>query len=275
MSNYLPINLNDLLHNRGVETERVEFKASWNLDTVGPQVIRTICAYANDLHNLNGGYIVIGVAEHEGRAILPPKGLSSGTLEAAQKWIRGHCNQIDPPCQPVFSPEVLDDRLILVIWMPASEFRPHRAPTGRKGQPPRHWVRIGSETVDAETRGNTLTTLLEQTARIPWDDRAGPSEARIEDLRESKAREHLRDVGSGLGDEVDPEEFYRRLRILRRQNGHDVPRNVALLFFSPDPTSWFRGAKIEVVQFADGEPGNAQEELFFFRTVGGPGPRVS
>ena len=263
MGTYLPINLNDLLHNRGVETERVEFKAVWNPDTVGAQVIKTICAYANDLHNLNGGYIVIGVAEREGRAVLPPEGLCSGVLDSAQKWIRSHCNQIDPPCQPIFSPEVFCDRLILVIWMPASEIRPHRAPTGKKGQPPRYWVRIGSETVDAETRGNLLTALLEQTAKVPWDDRSGPSAAKLEDLRESKVREYLRDVDSDLGVEIDPEELYRRLRIVRRRNGHDIPKNIALLFFSPDPNSWFPGAKMEVVQFAGGEAGSAQEEHFF------------
>ena len=263
MSSYLPINIADLLHNRGVETERVEFKAAWNPDTVGSQVIKTICAYANDLHNLNGGYVVVGVAEEDGRAVLPPAGLTPGTLEEAQKWIRGHCNQIDPPCQPVFSPETIDNQLILVIWMPASEVRPHRAPTGRKGQPPRYWVRIGSETVDAESKGKLLTSLIEQTARVPWDDRAGPLDATVEDLRETKVREYLRDVGSGLGEERSPKEIYRRLRILRRQNGHDVPKNIALLFFAPDPTSWFRGAKIEIAHFAVGETGDVQEEHVF------------
>ncbi len=263
MGSYLPINLGDLLHNRGVESERVEFKAAWNPDTVGAQVIRTICAYANDLHNLNGGYIVIGVAENEGRAVLPPKGLSSGVLEDAQKGIRGHCRQIDPPCQPVFSPETVDGRLILVIWMPASDARPHRAPTGRRGQPPRFWVRIGSETVDAETRGHLITNLLEQTARVPWDERAGPPEATIQDLKESKVREYLHDVGSGLLEENDPGEVYRRLRILHRRNGHDIPKNIALLFFTDDPGSWFRGAKIEVAHFAAGATGDVQEEHVF------------
>ena len=263
MNTYLPINLDDLLHNRGVETERVEFKAAWNPKTVGPQVIRTICAYANDLHNINGGYIVIGVAENEGRAVLPPKGISPETSDNAQRWIRGHCKQIDPPCQPVFSPETFDDRLILVIWMPASETRPHRAPTGRKGDLPRFWVRIGSETVDAEAKGNIVANLMEQTARVPWDDRAGPSDATIEDLRESKIREYLRDVGSGLEEEKDPKEVCRRLRIVSRRNGHDIPKNVALLFFAPDPVSWFRGAKIEVVHFAAGEAGDVQEEHVF------------
>lgn len=61
MSIILPINLEDLLFCRGVESQRVEFKASWNTEQTGPQVLKTICAFANDLHNLNGGYILIGL----------------------------------------------------------------------------------------------------------------------------------------------------------------------------------------------------------------------
>jgi len=50
---------------------RVEFKAAWHPETTGPQVLKTICAFADDYHNLNGGYVVIGIAERDGRASLP------------------------------------------------------------------------------------------------------------------------------------------------------------------------------------------------------------
>ena len=96
MSAILPINLESLLACRGVESERVEFKASWDARTTGPQVLRTICAFANDYHNLNGGYVVIGVGERDGRAALPPAGLTPVEIESAQKWLRGQCNRLDP-----------------------------------------------------------------------------------------------------------------------------------------------------------------------------------
>ena len=118
MSAILPINLDALLHCRGVESERVEFKASWDPDTTGVQVLRTVCAFANDYHNLNGGYIVIGVGERGGRAVLPPVGLSAEDVEAAQRWIRGQCNRLDPTYPPILSPETVDDRLLLVVWAP-------------------------------------------------------------------------------------------------------------------------------------------------------------
>ncbi len=261
MSRILPINLDALLRCRGVESERVEFKASWDPDTTGVQVLRTICAFANDYHNLNGGYIVIGVGELDGRAVLPPAGLSAEQVEAAQQWIRGHCNRLDPHYPPILSPERVDDRLLLVVWAPASEMRPHRAP-GDGGGPGRYWVRVGSSTVDAEQRGDMLRRLVQQTARVPWDDRRA-SDARVEDLREAKVREYLRDVDSGLLDEPDARDVYRRMRITARVNDHEVPRNAGLLFFSSEPVEWFRGARIEVVQFAADRAGDVQEERVF------------
>ncbi len=263
MSTILPVNLDNLLHCRGVESERVEFKASWDPRTTGPQALRTICAFANDYHNLNGGYVVIGVREQDGRAALPPSGLTAREVEEAQRWIRGQCNRLDPPYPPILSPETIEDRLMLVVWAPASEMRPHRAPdTG--GGAGRYWVRLGSETVDAERRGDVLRGLIQQTARVPWDDRRA-HDARVEDLREAKVREYLHDVRSGLLDEADERNVYRRMRLTAKVNDHEVPRNAGLLFFSRDPVEWFRGAKIEVVQFAADRAGDVQEE----RTFGG------
>ena len=257
----LPVNVDHLLHHRGVESERVEFKASWDEHAIGPQVLRTICAFANDYHNLNGGYVVIGVGERDGRAALPPAGLSARQAEAAQRWIRGHCNRLDPTYQPVLSPEHVGGRLVLVVWAPASDMRPHRAPAAAGGQA-RYWVRLGSETVDAERRGDLLRGLVAQAARVPWDDRAARA-ARMEDLREAKVREFLREVRSGLLDEPDAREIYRRMRLAMRINKHEVPRHIGLLFFANDPSCWFRGAKVEVVQFAADRGGDVQEERIF------------
>ncbi len=80
MTAKLPINLYDLLRQRTIEGERVEYKAGWN-----PQsVLRTICAFANDFHNLGGGYVVLGVEERNGQPLLPPKGIDAGRGEAVQ-----------------------------------------------------------------------------------------------------------------------------------------------------------------------------------------------
>lgn len=246
----LPIALEDLVHRRVVESSRVEFKASWDERTTGPQVLRTICAFANDLHNLNGGYIVLGVTESGGVVERPVRGLAPGEIEGAQRWIRGRCQQyLEPAYIPLIVPETLDDRHVLVIWAPGSDHRPHSAPKRlERGSPRPFWVRQGSDTVEA--KDTTLSQLLEQTARIPFDDRRNP-QARIEALSESQIREFLYAVGSKLVDEPDLRTIQRAMRLVTRINGHEVPRNVALLFFTNDPQEWFRGAFIEVVEFAD------------------------
>ncbi|MDD5035832.1 MAG: ATP-binding protein [Methylococcaceae bacterium] len=251
MASILPINLNDLLYLRGVESARVEFKASWDEKTTGAQIIRTICAFANDFHNLNGGYIVVGVAEQNGHAVLPPKGLEPVEIEQAQVWLRGRCNTIDPVYAPVFSPETLQGRHILAIWVPGSQMRPHQAPeSSERGAARRYFIRLGNETVDAAKQAELLTQLMQLTARVPFDDRRA-LHASLLDLRETKVREFLHDIGSDLVEEEDNRLLYRHLRIAEPVNGHDLPRNVGLLFFAQDPEVWFPGARIEIVEFAD------------------------
>ena len=77
----LPININDILTGRTVEWERLEFKSGWNPEAV----LKTLCAFANDFHNLGGGYLIVGVEESNGRPVLPPKGLSIKELDGLQK----------------------------------------------------------------------------------------------------------------------------------------------------------------------------------------------
>lgn len=263
MPSILPINLEDLLYLRGVESPRVEFKTSWDEKTSGAQAIRTICAYANDFQNLNGGYIVFGVAEQDGAALLPPQGLSAAELDKAQKWLRGRCNTIDPVYQPVLSPEVVEGRSILVVWAPGSQIRPHQAPEStEKGALRKYYIRLGAETVDADSYPDLKTQLMQLTARVPFDDRRA-LQAGVLDIRETKVREFLHDVGSGLVDERDTRTLYRSLRIADPVNGHDAPRNIGLLFFSQNPEQWFPGARIEVVRFSADSAGDIIEEKVF------------
>jgi ATP-dependent DNA helicase RecG len=57
----LPIDISALLAGSLVESERVELKEGWNPEAV----LHTLCAFANDFHNLGGGYVIIGVAEKD------------------------------------------------------------------------------------------------------------------------------------------------------------------------------------------------------------------
>lgn len=259
MLSSLPINIDNLLHFQGVESARVEFKQSWDEKTTGVQVLKTICAFANDFYNVNGGYIIIGVGENEGRAILPPLGLAPKTLERAQKWLRGNSQKLEPKVQFRLSPETVDGKPILVLWVPGSDARPHQAPTGKEKQWA-YYLREGSQTIVA--KGQQLTDLLNLCAKIPFDDRRA-SQFTLNDLRSTLVREFLAEVGSGLLDEKNDYQIYRHLWLTAKTNNHEVPKNVALLFFSDDPEIAFRGARIEVVYFPEDNSGNHLQEWYF------------
>ncbi len=258
MKSYLQIGVGELLSG-AVETARLEFKASWNAETTGHQIIKTLCAFANDLQNLNGGYIVLGVAEQGGFAVRPAKGLGDQEIDSAQKWIRGHCNQIVPVYMPVMDVVEIDGKRVLILWAPASETRPHQAPDGPKSER-KYWIRIGSESVAAA--GDLLTSLMQQTARVPFDDRRAVGVTTAE-LNLALVREFLHDVHSELAEEQDAERVYRAMQIVSPVNGHSIPRNVGLLFFSIEPRRFFRGARIEVVEFLEETSGNTHSERVF------------
>lgn len=131
----LPIAITDILHGHAVEWERLEFKESWN----PLKVLHTLCAFANDFHNLGGGYIVIGVAEKNGRPVLPPVGITQEEADRIQKELQnlGH-SAIFPTYHPIAVPYVVDDKL---VWCsgPLAGARAHtaRRPRSRRTAPRR------------------------------------------------------------------------------------------------------------------------------------------
>jgi ATP-dependent DNA helicase RecG len=212
---------------------------------------------------LNGGYIIIGVEEQDGLPILPPSGLDNQNLDEIQKQIRGNCKRIDPEYQPVISPEIYQEKQILVIWVPASELRPHQAPKNLRSGERAFYVRQGSESVEA--KGDILTKLMQMTAKVPFDARRNLT-ASIDVLSPALVRNFLSDIKSdlvALNIEMPDIELYRKLRIAVKVNGYEVPKNVALLFFVHNPEDFFPGARIEVVQFGDDAGGDLIEENFF------------
>ena len=169
----LLINVNDLLSVQGFEKQRVEFKKAWHGKREGGtywQVIHTICAFANDYYNDNGGYIIIGVEEKENweecedttddrQIILPPFGVPARDLDRIQKEIMGACRaNIKPEYLPILSPEVVElegeRKHVLVIWAMASDNRPHTCRESEKGDN-RYYIRRATETKKASPEGLT------------------------------------------------------------------------------------------------------------------------
>lgn len=246
------------------ESSRVEFKATWDR-YIRDAVVKTVCAFANDLLNWNGGYIVLGIAEAEGQPVLPPQGLGKLSPAQIQKELFEACKAIRPDYQPQMFLESYEDRPLLVLFCPGGDNRPYQAPKPGGG-PHAYWVRQGSVTHEAQ--GDTLRQLLEQTNRIPFDDRrffgVGP-----EVLSPALVHQHLVAAGSHLAKtKIAEVDVYRRLNLLSPVNSHYEVRNVALLFFHPEPQHYFPSAYMD---FADLQNGRDSPEVLR-RRIEGPLP---
>jgi ATP-dependent DNA helicase RecG len=77
----IPLKIETLLKGRVVEHDRVEYKIGWNPN----DIIHSICAFANDYDNTNGGYIVIGVKEENGMPVFPLEGVPKEDLDSIQQ----------------------------------------------------------------------------------------------------------------------------------------------------------------------------------------------
>lgn len=125
MADRLPINLDDLLHQRRVEGERIEYKAGWNPDAI----IRTLCAFANDFENLGGGYVVIGQdCDANSQPQFPPVGLAEDQLDTIQQQLLAACQLIQPPYFPALSIERVAGRALIILQASGGMNRPYKAP---------------------------------------------------------------------------------------------------------------------------------------------------
>lgn len=115
----LPITVERLLDGHTVEGHRIEFKEGWN----PAPIYRSVCAFANDIANEGGGYIVIGVEEDNGLPIRPVKGIPLEQIEPLGKDMITFNNLIRPIYHPKTSVEEIDGKTVFVIWCPAGQDR--------------------------------------------------------------------------------------------------------------------------------------------------------
>jgi len=258
----LPINLEDLLRQRTVEGERIEYKAGWNPDVI----MRSVCAFANDFANLGGGYIVIGQdCDEDGVPIFPPAGLNANQLDPIQRELLQYCHLIRPNYFPILSVEQFEGRNLIVLWVPGGENRPYQVPkrVTAANKEYLYYIRRYANTVEA--REDDLRELLSLAARVPFDDRYNQG-AEVTDLSPRLLEGFLREVNSDLADEVDNvslEELGQQMNVVGGPTEALFPKNVGLLFFNEEPQRFFPATQIDVVWFPEGPGGDRFEEKTF------------
>ena len=255
----IPISFEALVEGGVVESERIEFKASWDSEAS----LKTVCAFANDFDDWGGGYLVIGVSEEGDERVLV--GLSASEADACLKAAVQDCKLIAPDYMPLFDVASYGGKLFVVVWACGGSVRPYSCPDHPHGKrSERHWyIRKGSCTV--KPSNEQVRELYCLSNNVPFDDRPNQS-ATLHDLDKDLILSYLREVRSGLcatAETMDFVELCRSMNIAQGPPENVLPKNVGLLFFTLHPELYFPYAWIDVVEFPDGLGGDRIVEHSF------------
>lgn len=250
----IPTSIKTLLSGDIVEWARIEFKETWD----AAASLKSICAFANDLDNWGGGYIVIGVEENNGRPVYPLKGVPIEKLDAYQKSIFAKCKLIRPSYVPIIGIETYHDKTFIVIWCPGGDNRPYSSPkTMEKNNKERiHYIRKASNSV--EPSDDEEKDLFNLANRIPFDDRVN-HQAELENLNITLIQNYLKEIGSSLYEKSKTDDFTELcsdMNIISKLPEYVKPKNVGLMFFCMEPDKFFPCTQIDIVQFPDGLGGD-------------------
>lgn len=259
----LPINIADLIDGRVIENPRIEYKKGWNPEPI----IHTICAFANDIDNWGGGYIIIGVEEENGMPRLPVTGLKKSEIDRINKDLLQKCNLIEPRYVPIVEQTTYGGAEIIVLWAPGGDSRPYKCPVTISSEKTvksekAYYIRKASSTIRANQLEEKELILL--TENVPFDDRANWS-AQIEDLKSSLISEFLYAVGSDLyADSLKRpvSQVAAEMRLIGGPVELRKPLNAGLMFFNERPDTFFGYARIEVIDKPDPTGLGMTEKIF-------------
>lgn len=250
----LPINIEDLLNKKKIESNRIEFKTGWN----PVSIYHSICAFANDFDNIGGGYILVGVEEKDGVAVRPVKGIPITHLDKIQREIQQFNQLIEPFYAPRLSVEEIDGQNILVIWVPSGINRPYTAPADvtAKLKKPVFYIRYGTTSIEA--KGEQLDELRDMANRTPFDDRGNP-EIKLSDISPLLLKDYLVKVNSKLQNEDlvnNLENILDQMDLLEGPSERKYIKNVAAMMFCEHPEKFFKTTQVDIVLFPEGRENN-------------------
>ena len=264
--------INDLLNKRKVESDRIEFKKGWNPTAI----YRSICAFANDIEDNGGGYILVGVEAIDGVPVRPVTGLSLTEIDNIQRKMNDYNNMFEPYYMPRPSVEEVDGKHILAIWVPSGVNRPYAIPSdvNAKLKKPTYYVRNGSNTVEA--KGEILEELRSLASHVPFDDRPNP-DIKLDDLSSSLMRDFFVNIGSKLKDQDlsgnNMMDVLEQMNMLEGPAERHYIKNIAAIMFCDHPEKFFPKTQVEIVFFPEGRERNPNN-MFEAPVIHGSVPRM-
>ncbi len=256
-------NAEDIIYAHTIESSRIEYMERWD----PTEVVHSICAFANDIENIGGGYIVIGISEKDGVPVFPPVGLDRETINSINKELSSISNLIEPAYLPSTRCVAIEGYDVLIIEVLVGLSRPYRCPDSISKKESDHagtsyYIRELSSTIKAES--DDERRLFEISNNVPFDCRVNP-EATLADIRPTLIYEYVSKVDPSSFDSVMSyplSELYRSLKIVSDPPNESHPINAGLLFFNEDPSRFFEGACIELTTMSD-PSGDGMEEVTF------------
>lgn len=269
----LPINIDDLLNKRKIESNRIEFKKGWN----PADIYQTICAFANDFENLGGGYILVGVEQDEhGIAKRPVKGINIEDADRIMRDMVGYDAKIKPEYSTRVEIAEVDGKNIIAIWAPARNNRPYsvweNVTSKHKGET-KYYIRTKSSTIEA--KGDLLLELFSLADNTPFDER-GNSKIALKDISPILVYNHLKTINSRLIETFDPNKLMETLDAMELLIGPTEDRlikNVAAMMFSEHPEKYFPVTQVDIVVFPDGSEKNP-DLMIEVPSIMGPVPYI-
>ena len=223
------------------ESEKVEWKENGDDKNIVVSIVKTISAFANDISNLGGGYVVCGAKETKDEYGFPKVeyvGLTSEKLKEIEGKVMQHCRDyVNPSITPIIHeiPIVSDkSKKILVFVILAGT----DAYLYRDGQISTYYVRLSRET--REARNGILTQLLTMKQKLEYFDKRVNPRSKESDIDVLLFRESMEEMGllmpqKSLEDYFsDKEQIAEFVEPLFVRSGLDNvlrPRNFTLLLF--------------------------------------------
>ncbi|MCL2154838.1 MAG: putative DNA binding domain-containing protein [Leptospirales bacterium] len=223
------------------EGEKVEWKENGGDRNVVKSIVKTISAFANDVANMGGGYVVCGAKETKDEFGFPKlifSGLSADKLNEIEGKVLQHCRDyvtpsIAPLVQELRNPE--DEATKILVFIIIADSAAHAY---RDGETSKYYVRIGRET--REARNGVLRQLFESKQQIePFDKRPNPNVDKTDfDLllfrdfmNEINLLQPQKPLEDYLSDKEQIAEFVPPFCVKKTLDGDFCLRNFVLLMF--------------------------------------------
>jgi ATP-dependent DNA helicase RecG len=231
--------------------QRESVRLEWKENVANPQnVVKTLCAFANDFQQVGGGRVIYGLREGKdifGEPAAKVVGLDEKRLKEVKNKVLHYCHRfVEPPLTPEVSEYPVEDdpsRRILAFAVTSSQYA-HRFRT--KKDDVNYYIRVNDQTRPAD---GLIPQLLEfKKVWPPYLDQTHP-DAGLDAIDLMALNEFLGrlELPQQVKEYLEPNVRFRGdvLDLVTYPPGRTdivVPRNFTILLFGREPHRFFRGA---------------------------------